>query len=195
MRVLVVTNMYPTKDKPAYGIFVQEQVEALRKEGVEIDVFFVDGSRNKLNYIWGIFRLWGRLLTRRYDLIHAHYVFSGIIARAQLLYPVVLTHHGFEVFMTWERFPSRLITHLVDKVILVSEDQKKRDDVKLAIMPSAANPPHRSASHCPGRSRPGSRWPSRLEHHRRSRRRAARRGASARRRASRPTAPSPPAPW
>ena len=134
MKVLVVTNMYPTRDKPAYGVFVQEQVEALRKEGVEIDVFFVDGSRSKLNYIWGIFRLWGRLLTHRYDLIHAHYVFSGIIARAQFLYPVVLTHHGLEAFMTWQRIPSRLIIPFMDRVILVSQEQKEKLGCEKAVV-------------------------------------------------------------
>ena len=140
MKVLVVTNMYPSQDRPAYGTFVWEQVEALRKEGVEIDILFVDGSKNKLNYIWGIFRLWGRLLTHRYDLIHAHYVFSGIIARAQFLYPVVLTHHGLEAFMTWQRIPSRLILPFVDRVILVSEEQKKKLGSKKAdVIPCGIN--------------------------------------------------------
>lgn len=125
MKVLVVTNMYPNPDNPDSGIFVHEQVEALRKQGVQIDVLFVNGSRNKLNYIWGIIRLWGRLLFRRYNLIHAHYIFSGIIARAQFLYPVIITHHGVEVFMTWQRIPSRLIIPFVNRVILVSKEQKK----------------------------------------------------------------------
>src|SRR5512138_477787 len=106
MKVLVLTNMYPKPDKPGFGIFVREQVESLRKEGAEVDVLFIDGSRRKLNYLWGIFRLWGRLLGHRYDLIHAHYVFSGMVARTQFLYPVVVTHHGLEVFMTWQRVPS-----------------------------------------------------------------------------------------
>ena len=98
----------------------------MRKEGVEIDVLFIDGSKRKLNYLWGIFRLWGRLLSHRYDLIHAHYVFSGMVARFQFLYPVVLTHHGLEVFMTWQRFPSRLIIPLVNRVILVSQQQMEK---------------------------------------------------------------------
>jgi glycosyltransferase involved in cell wall biosynthesis len=126
MKLLLLTNAYPTKNWASLGIFVHEQVESLRKEGVDIDVLFVNGWDNKLNYLWGVFRLWGRLLTHRYDLIHAHYVFSGLIARTQFLYPVVLTHHGYEVFMTWQRFPSRLITPLVDKVILMSQEQKEK---------------------------------------------------------------------
>ncbi len=126
MRVLVLTNMYPTAEAPASGTFVQEQVESLRKQGVDVDVLFVNGFRNKLNYLRGILSLWGRVLTNRYDLIHAHYVFCGLMARTQFLYPVVLTHHGLEVFMSWQRFPSRFITPLVDKVILVSQEQKEK---------------------------------------------------------------------
>jgi glycosyltransferase involved in cell wall biosynthesis len=126
MKVLVVTNMYPTPEMPYYGIFVREQVETLKRAGVEIDVLFVNGNKSKLNYLWGIFRLWALLLKNRYDLIHSHYVFSGIITRFQFLYPVVLTHHGLEVFTTWQRFPSRIIARLVDRVILVSQEQKDK---------------------------------------------------------------------
>jgi glycosyltransferase involved in cell wall biosynthesis len=124
MKVLIVTNMYPTPQKPASGTFVKEQVESLKKEGVDIDVFYFDGSKHKSAYIWALFSFWGKILRNHYDLIHAHYVFSGIIARAQLLYPVILTHHGLEVFTTWQRFPSKWITPLVDRAIVVSNEQK-----------------------------------------------------------------------
>ena len=134
MRVLVLTNMYPTADMPWLGTFVRDQVAALRREGVEVDVLFVHGKKNKINYFLGIPRLWVRLATRRYDLIHAHYHYSGIIARMQFLYPVVLTHHGLEVFMTKERFSCRFITRLVDKVILVSQEQKKRLGCENAVV-------------------------------------------------------------
>ena len=40
MRALVVTNMYPTPERPALGSFVRDQVEALRRRGdVEIELF------------------------------------------------------------------------------------------------------------------------------------------------------------
>jgi glycosyltransferase involved in cell wall biosynthesis len=123
--------MYPSEKSLSFGIFIEEQVMSLRKEGVEVDVLFVDGTKNKLNYLWGIFRLWGRLLTHRYDLIHAHYVFSGIIARTQFLCPVVLTHHGPE-FWNWQFTPCRIITPLVDKVILVSPEMYERLKFKKA---------------------------------------------------------------
>ena len=133
MKVLVLTNMYPSPEKPSSGIFVQEQVEALRREGVDIDVFLVDGSEHKINYLWGIFRLWWHLLRHRYDLIHAHYVFSGIVARMQLLYPIVLTHHGPE-FWSWQFLPCKIITPLVNKVILVSPEMDERLKYKKALV-------------------------------------------------------------
>ena len=134
MKVLVLTNMYPTLDMPTLGTFVRDQVKALRKEGVDVDVFFFNGRKNRLNYLWAIFRLWAWLLSHRYDLVHAHYVFSGIVARTQFLHPVVLTQHGPEVFMTWERFPCRMITPLVDKVIVVSQEQKRKLGYKKAVV-------------------------------------------------------------
>ena len=49
MRVLCLTNMYPTADEPAAGSFVRDQVDDLRELGVNVLVFSFDGhvrSRN-----------------------------------------------------------------------------------------------------------------------------------------------------
>ncbi len=130
MKVLVVTNMYPTPEQPAFGIFVQEQVRSLREAGVEVDVLFVNGRKSRRNYLWGFFRLWGRLLTRRYDLIHAHYIFSGIIARAQLLYPVIVTYHGAELFLEKFKGQGRLCRWLAPLVERVFADYPDLEYVK-----------------------------------------------------------------
>ena len=50
MKVLVVTNMYPSPERPAFGTFVRDQVEALRRAGVDVDVFRIEGGRGKLHY-------------------------------------------------------------------------------------------------------------------------------------------------
>ncbi len=125
MKVLVVTNMYPTSEFPAYGIFVREQVESLRREGIDVDVFFVNPKKSKLNYLWTYPRFWAHLLTHHYDLIHSHHVLVTIMARAQLICPLILTHHSGEVYDKWERHLSRLISPLADKIIAVSQDTKE----------------------------------------------------------------------
>lgn len=121
MRVLVVTNMYPTPDKPAFGTFVRDQVESLRALGVDVDVFFMDGKASRLNYLrafWGLRRWLGTHAP--YDLIHAHYVFSGLVALSQRRLPVVLTHHGIEVVLGWQGYLCRWVTPRADAVIVTS---------------------------------------------------------------------------
>lgn len=134
MKVLVITNMYPIPEMPFFGTFVKEQVESLKREGGEVDVLFVNGKRNKLNYLWAFPRLWARLLTKRYDLIHAHYVFSGIIARAQFLYPVILTHHGSQVFQGWQAPLCRLVTKFMDLTLVMSHEMKKRGRLDKSVV-------------------------------------------------------------
>ena len=134
LKVLVLTNMYPTPEAPSFGTFVKKQVESLRGEGIEIDVLFVNGSKNRLNYLWAFPRLWARLLTRRYDLIHAHYVFSGIIARAQFFYPIILTHHGSQVFQGWQAPVCRLITKFMDQTIVMSPEMKEKGRLNKSLI-------------------------------------------------------------
>ena len=73
MRALIVTNMYPTPQRPALGSFVRDQVEALRRiSGVELDVFaFAPGS--PLAYARAAAELGRRHRRRQYDVVHAHF--------------------------------------------------------------------------------------------------------------------------
>ncbi|MBC7237542.1 MAG: glycosyltransferase, partial [Chloroflexi bacterium] len=139
MRVLMLTNMYPHEADPSFGTFVFEQVRALKALGVEVDVLFVNGRASRLNYLWGYPRLWWRLLkagplgriirgasARPYDLIHAHYVFSGLIARAQVGLPIVQSFHAPGQSETYQGWLCRRLAPLVDAVIVTSADHKRR---------------------------------------------------------------------
>jgi glycosyltransferase involved in cell wall biosynthesis len=112
---------------PAFGTFVLDQVEALRQAGAEVEVFFVNGRVSKWNYLWGLLGLWRHLATNRYDLIHAHYVLSGVLARLQWGHRVVLTHHGPEVLghPRWQSWLCKLVTPLFDQVVYVSEETRR----------------------------------------------------------------------
>jgi len=136
MKVLVVTNMYPDPEMPYFGTFVKQQVDSLIEEGVDVDVLLINGEKNTINYFWGFLRFWARILTRRYDLVHAHYVFSGIIARAQFILPVVLTHHGSQVFYSWQAPVCRMISRFVDRTIVMSREMKERGKLeKSTVIP------------------------------------------------------------
>ncbi len=96
-RVLVVTNLWPTESDPSYGSFVQAQMESLRPLGVEFDVLFIDGRRSKWNYARAAPAMWRRLRKNRYDLIHAHFGWSGWVARCQWSVPVLVSFMGDDV--------------------------------------------------------------------------------------------------
>jgi glycosyltransferase involved in cell wall biosynthesis len=134
MKILVVTHMYPSREHPENGIFVQQQVESLRREGVDVDVLHVDVKKSKLLYWWSFFPLQKRTLTRRYDLVHAHYVFAGVVARSQFRYPVVVTHHGDEAFYGWQAHLCRLVSRVVDRTIVVTEPIKRSIGLESAVV-------------------------------------------------------------
>ncbi len=85
--------MYPTADAPHYGSFVHDEVEALRRAGVQADVYFVDGRASKWNYAGMPAGFLERIRARRYDLVHVHHSFCGLVATSQNRVPVVWTFH------------------------------------------------------------------------------------------------------
>ena len=97
MRALIVTNMYPTPERPALGSFVRDQVEALRRRpDLDIELFaFAPGPRALLGATGQLRR---RFKGRRFDIVHAHF---GLTAWPALLAnrgPVVVTLHGNDLF-------------------------------------------------------------------------------------------------
>ncbi len=80
MKVLHITNNFPTKKYPIFGVFVKEQVESLAQTNTISEVFFINGKENgKIEYLRSIIRLRKLLKTSSFDIIHCHHAFSGII--------------------------------------------------------------------------------------------------------------------
>jgi len=129
LRILTVTNMYPTAKHPMLGIFVAEQVASLRRRGLDVDVLFVNGKEEgKLAYVRGFGRVRKAVAARPYDLIHAHYVFSGMMALGQTLMrfsrsrvPMVLTQHGIETQRGWTAPLCRWTSRRMDRTIATSD--------------------------------------------------------------------------
>jgi teichuronic acid biosynthesis glycosyltransferase TuaC len=148
MRVLVATAIYPTRENPARGAFVQTQIESLKQAGVEVELFLVQARLPIFKYPKSLFELPKRLANGTIDLIHAHYSYPGAIARTQLQVPVVLTFHGSDVMGNADArgratLVSRLIasggkllSRVVDAVIVQSEQMARQlKGVKAHIIP------------------------------------------------------------
>jgi glycosyltransferase involved in cell wall biosynthesis len=94
MQVLWVTNMWPDERRPWYGSFVHSQARSLEVAGVDLDVLYVPGYLSPREYARGAAEVVRRSKRRRYDLVHAHYGHSGLLARLQLDAPVLLSYCG-----------------------------------------------------------------------------------------------------
>jgi teichuronic acid biosynthesis glycosyltransferase TuaC len=96
VRVLVVTNLWPTAERPASGGFVRDQVEALRRiDGLEVELFtFGTGARA---YAGAARELRRRYRGERFDVVHAHYGLTGWSALAVRGAPHVVTFHGTDL--------------------------------------------------------------------------------------------------
>ena len=80
MKILHITNNYPTKSHPIFGIFVKEQIESLKSYGIKSDVFFINGrEKGKNAYFSGLRDLRRKLKTNNYDVLHCHHVFSAVL--------------------------------------------------------------------------------------------------------------------
>lgn len=92
IRVLMVTSGWPLG--PHFTThFIKRQVEFLRAQGVEIDVFHFDARGRPSRYLSAWLRIQPRLRKRRYDLVHAQWGQSGLLALPKRL-PLVVTYRG-----------------------------------------------------------------------------------------------------
>jgi glycosyltransferase involved in cell wall biosynthesis len=98
VRVLVVTNMYPTPERPALGPFVRDQVEALRRrDDVDVELFAFGPGPRALAGAAGALR--ARYRGRRFDIVHAHFGLTAWPAVLARLGPVVVTLHGNDLLV------------------------------------------------------------------------------------------------
>lgn len=101
MRILIVTNMYPDATRPYNGIFVAEQVAAIKAyhPNVEFDVCYIDGAKGKKEYLKSIFYVNRRIRKKQYDLVHIHFGLSGLylLSPFKSKVPTLVTFHGSDI--------------------------------------------------------------------------------------------------
>ncbi len=115
VRALIVTNLYPTPERPRLGRFVADQVEAIRARGAEVELFtFPLGARR---YLPASRRL-RRFLRERepFDVVHAHYGLCGWVAALAGAGPLVVTFHGTDIRHRLVGPGSRLLGRKLDLI-------------------------------------------------------------------------------
>ncbi len=108
LKVLFITNMWPDATRPWHGPYVKRQADSLEAEGASVDVLPIRGYAGWRHYAAGAAR--AAALNRRcpYDVVHAHYGHSAVVARLQFRAPLVVTYWGSDLL--GKRTPSDSIT-------------------------------------------------------------------------------------
>ncbi len=121
VRALIVTNMFPTPQRPSLGSFVSDQAQALRRTGkVELEVFAFEPGGYRA-YASAAAQLAGRRRRRRFDIVHAHFGLTSWPARAARAQAHVVTLHGTDLAHPRSRPVTLAGLRLVDLVGVVSE--------------------------------------------------------------------------
>lgn len=83
MRVLLVSNMYPSEKHPNYGVFVRNTEGILAKQGIQIDKIVMYKGENKflkiISYLKHYISIIFNVLIKRYDVIYVHYAAHNAI--------------------------------------------------------------------------------------------------------------------
>lgn len=116
-KVLIVASGNANTKSP----FVLEQVNALKKKGIEFDFFQIKG-KGIIGYLNNYKRLIEQIKSIGPDIVHAHYGLSGLLAVFQRKIPVVTTFHGSDINVTKNRILSKIADLLSAVSIFVSID-------------------------------------------------------------------------
>nr|WP_263324814.1 glycosyltransferase [Neobacillus sp. Marseille-Q6967] len=107
-KILVITNMYPSREHKSFGIFVKNQVDAIKRKNMTVDVLAITNPKSgKVNvltkYITWFIKTLVTLVTKgnKYDVIHAHYVFPsgylGLLFKKVFKTRLIVTAHGGDI--------------------------------------------------------------------------------------------------
>lgn len=141
LKVLLVTNLYPTPAEPWYGCFVREQAEDLVALGIDLEIIHFDGRQDSLNYLRAAREIRRFVARERFDLVHAHYGLSGAAAILQLRVPVVTTFHGsdYSGAIPWQRYLSWVVARRSFPVVVSDEGRRKLRRPSAPVIPTGVD--------------------------------------------------------
>ena len=131
MKMFVISNMYPSKKNPSYGIFIKKFVIALTPDSFTLSRLTAIygkpiGKFNKLtSYLKFYIHIFNGILFSSYDFIYVHYISHSSLALLILdkfiKKPLLLNFHGGDLFPTngIERFLQKYVEKVVRKAALI----------------------------------------------------------------------------
>lgn len=151
-KVLVISTMYPSTENKTFGIFVEKQVEAIRKRGIPVDVVAIKEPRMGKTILIKKYTKWflqtaGCFMKngRRYTTVHAHYTFPsgwlGLWFKRIFKTKLLVTVHGGDIdkmarINAFLYKQTKRILHAADEVIVVGESLRQTVEGEFQVAPS-----------------------------------------------------------
>lgn len=136
MKILTVTNMWPSARRPFWGVFVKSQVDSLAAAGIDSTLYEIEGWRSTAEYLKAMARIPRLARECGAELVHAHYGYSGAAALGVDV-PLVVSFCGDDLLARPDggggyTLKSRALVHLsrraahrADAVIVKSEEMRR----------------------------------------------------------------------
>ncbi|HSA57550.1 MAG TPA: glycosyltransferase family 4 protein [Gemmatimonadaceae bacterium] len=149
LRVLMITSEWPSPGAPR-TTFIKRQADFLKAAGVHVDVFAFRGDQNPYKYATMWWRAQSLLVPDRYDLVHAQFGQSGLLALPKRL-PLVVTFRGSDLLGVVRdrdgryslrgralQRASRLVARRADAVIVVADFMRQHfaTEAPVHVIPS-----------------------------------------------------------
>ena len=153
MKVLVVTNMYPSASRPHWGAFIRSQVESLAALGVENTIYEIEGWKSTARYAHALREVPAVARREGVDLVHAHYGLSGAAAVGVREIPLVVSFCGDDLLgrpdahghitsrSKWLVSVSRLAARRADAVIVKTQEMRRTlpDIANVEVIPNGVD--------------------------------------------------------
>lgn len=146
MRILIVSNMYPNKKYPSYGIFVKKFCDELEKNNISYEKSVMYKTNNAffkiINYIIFYGKTFLKAILKKYDIVYIHYASHSslpiLIASKLKKMKIYINIHGSDAApenKMQEKFQKNTIKILKisEKVIVPSEYFKEYVAAKYKI--------------------------------------------------------------
>ena len=121
----IKTLLVCSGNKNSVSPFILDQKKALEKKGIKTDLFTIKG-KGMFGYLKNLSALISKIKSKSYNLVHAHFGLSGLLACLQNKVPVIITLHGSDVNDPKARFYTQPSIALAKKIIVVSEKMKSK---------------------------------------------------------------------
>lgn len=140
MKILLISNMYPSKDYPSYGIFVKNFENQLIEENFKFEKAIIRGkNKNKLvkliKYFIFFVDVFKAIHKNNFDLIYVHYIGHSLlpllIIEKNIKKPLIINAHGTDIFSDSKIkiFIQKIVTPIIKKADMVIVPSRYFEDI------------------------------------------------------------------